>query len=433
MSIFSNTLIKMHKNNTNTVNRVKIIHHVRNIDVHNFLKGISDIEIAPTKGLGEDEYTMRCQNLLNNCAEGFLSYMWNIDVNEAYKFDSKIKPDMSKSNFFLSRNNGEATIIFTSLTNERQAYFVKNANEWSKRKGLNLYFIAINGDNMKTDYAENIANFEISIRENNHIVFVTANMAARSFSVPKIVNGIMMVNEPALASAEQKYNRLSTFDYDNQNKIGNMYWFNFNSMKCVCPLYTMLYNDVLENKKKKDINGKSLVNMFDCIDIFEQYDQTMKEKTHKWEENDIFDCINKGTISHDEVTAHIVNFCPEIEDAVAEMIKKFEIDVVSLNTKNWKIGKTLQKKLNAGRSKETKKKSKNEEKEKKVRILNLEVATSLVGLILSHSKEDRDFDCFVTDACHIFSSDVVEKIGKKEMKNLWKVFENCIVNLAFRC
>ena len=77
MSIFSNTLIKMHKNNTNTVNRVKIIHHVRNIDVHNFLKGISDIEIAPTKGLGEDEYTMRCQNLLNNCAEGFLSYMWN--------------------------------------------------------------------------------------------------------------------------------------------------------------------------------------------------------------------------------------------------------------------------------------------------------------------------------------------------------------------
>ena len=111
----------------------------------------------------------------------------------------------------------------------------------------------------------------------------------------------------------------------------------------------------------------------------------------------------------------------------------FKIDVVSLNTKNWKIGKTLQKKLNAGRSKETNKKSKNEEKEKKVRILNLEVATSLVGLILGHSKEDRDFDCFATDACHIFSSDVVENIGKKEMENLWKVFENCIVNLAFRC
>ena len=151
------------------------------------------------------------------------------------------------------------------------------------------------------------------------------------------VNGIMMVNEPALASAEQKYNRLSTFDYDNQNKIGNMYWFNFNSMKCVCPLYTLLYNDVLENKKKKDINGNPLVNMFDCIDIFEQYDQTMKEKTHKWEENDIFDSINKGTISHDEVTAHIVNFCPELEDAIAKFIENFKIDIVSLNTKNWKI------------------------------------------------------------------------------------------------
>ena len=61
-----------------------------------------------------------------------------------------------------------------------------NANEWSKRKGLNLYFIAINGDNMKTDYAENIANFEIDIKEDKHIVFVTANMAARSFSVPNL-------------------------------------------------------------------------------------------------------------------------------------------------------------------------------------------------------------------------------------------------------
>lgn len=430
--MFSAKIIKQHAANVNTIQRVKIKHHVRSIDVHNMLKATAEVDIIPSYGCGEDEYTMRCQNLLNNCPESFLGYMWNINATTVYKFDSKIKTDLTNSNFFLSRNNGEATIIFTSLTNARQNEFVKIANEWSKRNELNLLFISVNGDNMKTADAEIIANYEVDCHQDNHIVFVTANMAARSFSVPKIVNGIMMVNEPGLASAEQKYNRLSTIDYDNENKIGNMYWFNFTSMKCVCPLYNLLYNDLLENKKKKDTNGKNLVNMFDCVDIFEQVGQRIKEKTHVWTEQDIFESIVTGTISHDEITAHIVNFCPELSEAIADMVKTFKLNLVGLNVANWKIGKTMQAKINGtGRSMLSNKKELTE-KEKKTRILNLEVATSLVGLTLGH--ENRNFNNFVQDACHIFSSTIVKHIGKTYLEILWNdYFVKTITELAYKC
>lgn len=435
MAIFSTKFINSLKQNNNVAKRVKIIHHVRNIEFDKFLK---ETEMNDIKD-GEDEYSFRCQNILMKTTTSFLDYMWNPSVKNLFvqkttKTGKKISnyDPTNSTNFYLSRNAGEATIIFTSLTNKQQTNFVKTANLWGNNH--NIKFFAINGTETSNACAEILANGLIKVHSDSHCVFVTSNMAARSFSVPKIVNGIMMVNEPGYASAIQKYNRLSTIDWDNLNKVSHMYWFNFKSLKLICPLFNIMYIDLNEKKKQKDINGKSIKTMFDTIDIFSQDGETQKETTKEWKEEDIFNEINKGIVKHDFISNHLRNCVPELEEIIAEIRKKINFD--QFNLKSVKLGKTNQKNLNGGKSGDTihpEKPEENEENEKKVKVKfsDLEIATTMVTLTLGHDEEERNFRNFCADCMHLFTFEGIRAIGTENMEKLWSIVESQIKNLKW--
>lgn len=433
MSIYNKIYVNSLKNNKNKVKRVEVIHHIRNVNIDKFLKKASDF----INDGNIDEYSFRCQNILNNTAEEFLDYMWN-PTNKS-KFEQEKKQGFSiakkiNNNFYLTKNPGEATIIFTSLTNKDQLTFVNKANIWGKN--FNIKFFSINGVETNTACAEIYAKGIIKNYNDFHCVFITANMAARSFSVPKIVNGIMMVNEPGIATAEQKYNRLSTIDWNNLNKIAHMYWFNFKAMSAVCPLYTMVYEDLLMCKDKKDQHNKYIKTMLDTINIFIQNDEDQNENLTKWTETKLLEKINRGTIDHDTVTALTINHCDGLEQMVAELVSSLKLN--DFNLKTDKIGKTMQKKINAG--KQAKRTTidngepdvtDSDPKTKKVQLLNIEIAVKMVSLTLGHDKEDRDFDNFACDCNYIFTSEGVKKIGKSNLQKLWKLIETKIAPLAF--
>ncbi len=432
--LFDTKYITKLQQNNNVAPRVKIVHHVRNIEFDKFLSETVMGAIKET----DDEYSFRCQNILIKNTNSFLNYMWNPSVTNMFvqkkikglnvsNFDTDTYP-----NFYLSRNAGEATIIFTSLTNNQQTEFVKRANLWGTN--LNIKFFAINGLETTNASAEILANNLIKVHSDSHCVFVTSNMAARSFSVPKIVNGIMMVNEPGYASAIQKYNRLSTIDWDNLNKVSHMYWFNFKSLKLVCPLFNIIYNDLNEKKKQQVIYGKSIKTMFATIDIFRQDNETQAETTKKWTEQDIFNEINKGIVKHDFIANHLRNCVPEIEEIVAEIRNSINFDDFGMKTV--KLGKTAQKTIGGGKSGNIIRPDKpedNEETEKKVKIKfsDLEIATTMVTLTLNHDETDRDFRTFCADCKYLFTFEGIRKIGEKNMKKLWAVFENNIKNLKW--
>lgn len=436
MTLFSNKFLKELDENNNVAKRVKINHHIRNISFDKFLKE-ADNFIKENKN--EDEYSYRCQNILMKTTTEFLNYMWI--STEQKMFDKKKKGKFeivsgnNSSNFYLSKNPGETTIIFTSLTNDEQNKFVELANEWGHDK---IKFFAINGEKTTSACAEIMANGIIRTHSDSHCVFVTANMAARSFSVPKIVNGIMMVNEPGYASATQKYERLSTIDRENPNKISNMYWFNFKSLNLICPLFNMMYIDIVENGKKKDTNGKSIKLMNDTINIFQQDDESQSETEAKWKKEDIFKEINKGIVHHDFIAANIRNCFPEIENVVAEVLKNINLNDLELKTQ--KIGKTTQQKLNGGKSAKRVKENtdgpeENDnfgEKRISVKYSNLEIATAMVMRTLEHEKSDRDFDSFECDCKHIFTNEGLFKIGKKNIQKFWAEINKTIVNLEWR-
>lgn len=435
MAIFSTKFINSLKQNNNVANRVKIIHHVRNIEFDKFLL---ETEMNDIKD-GEDEYSFRCQNILMKTTTSFLDYMWNPSVKNLFvqkttKTGKKISnyDPTNSTNFYLSRNAGEATIIFTSLTNKQQTDFVKTANLWGNNH--NIKFFAINGTETSNACAEILANGLIKVHSDSHCVFVTSNMAARSFSVPKIVNGIMMVNEPGYASAIQKYNRLSTIDWDNLNKVSHMYWFNFKSLKLICPLFNIMYIDLNEKKKQKDINGKSIKTMFDTIDIFSQDGESQAENTKNWKEEDIFNEINKGIVKHDFISNHLRNCVPELEEIIAEIRKKINFD--QFNLKSVKLGKTNQKNLNGGKSGDTihpEKPEENEENEKtvKVKFSDLEIATTMVTLTLGHEENDRDFGNFCIDCKYVFTLEGIRAIGPENMEKIWSIVESQIKNLKW--
>lgn len=434
-NLFDTSFINKLQQNNNKAKRVKIVHHVRNIEFDKFLK---ETEMNDIKN-GEDEYSFRCQNILMKTTTSFLDYMWNPSVKTL--FVQKTTPSGKKisnydptnsSNFYLSRNIGEATIIFTSLTNKQQTEFVKTANLWGNN--LNIKFFAINGLETSNACAEILANGLIKVHSDSHCVFVTSNMAARSFSVPKIVNGIMMVNEPGYSSAIQKYNRLSTIDWDNLNKVSHMYWFNFKSLKLICPLFNIMYIDLNEKKKQKDINGKSIKTMFDTIDIFSQDNETQAETTKKWTEQDIFNEINKGIVKHDFISNHLRNCVPELEEIIAEIRKKLDFD--KFNIKSVKLGKTNQKNLNGGKSGDIirpEKPEDDEENEKKVKakFSDLEIATTMVTLTLGHNEEERNFRNFCADCMYLFTFEGIRAIGEKNLTKLWVVVESQIKNLKW--
>ena len=388
---------------------------------------------------GDDEYSFRCQNILMKTTTSFLDYMWNPSVKTMFvqkttKSGKKISnyDPTNSSNFYLSRNVGEATIIFTSLTNKQQTEFVKTANLWGNN--LNIKFFAINGLETSNACAEILANGLIKVYSNFHCVFVTSNMAARSFSVPKIVNGIMMVNEPGYASATQKYERLSTIDWDNLNKVSHMYWFNFKSLKLICPLFNIMYIDFNEKKKQKDINGKPIKTMFDTIDIFSQDNETQAETTKKWTEQDIFNEINKGIVKHDFISNHLRNCVPELEEIIAEIRKNLDFD--KFNLKSVKLGKTNQKNLNGGKSGDIirhEKPEDDEENEKKVKakFSDLEIATTMVTLTLGHDIEDRNFGNFCIDCKYLFSFEGIRAIGAENIEKIWNIVDDQIKNLKW--
>lgn len=436
MAIFDNSFFKTLKQNNNHAKRVKIKHHIRNVDFDKFLKNVSINDLKD----GEDEYSFRCQNILMKTTNSFLDYMWNPTSTKMFikkltksgKAISNYDPENS-SNFYLSRNPGEATIIFTSLTNEQQIKFVETANIWGR--DFKIKFFAINGLETSNACAEIRANGLINVYSDYHCVFVTANMAARSFSVPKIVNGIMMVNEPCYASAIQKYNRLSTIDWANLNKVGHMYWFNFKSLKLICPLFNIMYIDLNENKNKKDINGKSIKLMFNTIDIFEQDNESQAENFRVWNENDIFNEIAKGEVRHSFIANHLRNCVPELENMIAEIRKTINLN--DMNLKTIKLGKTIQKNINGGKSGKRIKENNNEddrketEKSVKIKVSDLEIATSMVSMTLAHNEEKRSFGNFMFDCNYLFTNEGLRKIGVTKLNTIWNIIEEKIKNLKW--
>lgn len=433
--LFSTSFINKLQQNNNKAKRVKIVHHIRNIEFDKFLK---ETEMNDIKN-GEDEYSFRCQNILMKTTTSFLDYMWNPSAKTMFvqKTTKSGKPisnfdENTYPNFYLSSNKGEATIIFTSLTNKQQTEFVKRANLWGNN--LNIKFFAINGLETSNACAEILANGLIKVHSDSHCVFVTSNMAARSFSVPKIVNGIMMVNEPGYASAIQKYNRLSTIDWDNLNKVSHMYWFNFKSLKLICPLFNIMYIDLNEKKKQKDIYGKSIKTMFATIDIFSQDNESQAESKKKWTEQDIFNEINKGIVKHDFISNHLRNCVPELEEIIAEIRKKLDFD--QFNIKSVKLGKTNQKNLNGGKSGDIirpEKPEDDEENEKKVKVKfsDLEIATTMVTLTLGHDIEDRNFGNFCIDCKYLFSFEGIRAIGAENIEKIWNIVDDQIKNLKW--
>lgn len=432
--LFSTSFINTLQQNNNKAKRVKIVHHVRNIEFDKFLTETVMDAIKEN----EDEYSFRCQNILMKTTNSFLDYMWNPSVTNMFvqkkikglnvsNFDTDTYP-----NFYLSRNAGEATIIFTSLTNKQQTEFVNRANLWGKN--FNIKFFAINGLETSNACAEILANGLIKVHSDSHCVFVTSNMAARSFSVPKIVNGIMMVNEPGYASAIQKYNRLSTIDWDNLNKVSHMYWFNFKSLKLICPLFNIMYIDLNGKKKQEDIYGKSIKTMFATIDIFSQDNESQAESKKKWTEQDIFNEINKGIVKHDFISNHLRNCVPELEEIIAEIRKKLDFD--KFNLKSVKLGKTNQKNVNGGKSGDIirpEKPEDDEENEKKVKakFSDLEIATTMVTLTLGHNEEERNFRNFCADCMYLFTFEGIRAIGEKNLTKIWTVVETQIKNLKW--
>ena len=410
--------------NAPEVKRVQIIHHVRSIDIAKFLKITSKEEIIPNM----DEYSMRCQNLLTNSPIDFLEYMFD-EQNDKF-FNSKIKTNLKQNcpNFYVNTNPGEATIIFTSLKNEQQNDFVNIANTWGKER--NIIFKAINGTLTTTKAAETFANYYINVHSDKHIVFVVANMVSRSFSVPKLVNGIMMVNEPDYAPATQKFNRISTIDWDNLDKISHMYWFNFNNLSIKCPLYMLIYKDLLDNKNKKDVEGNDVKLMLDSINIFEQCADLQKEKKcEKWSETDLFNRINHGIITRDIVKSHVTNNLNHLIIEIGKILNTYNIK--TLNIKNIKVGATTQETISAGRSKEPIDRDSCIPPETTSNVLTEETTIQLVLYTLSHEKEDRDFETFIADSCNIFGIALVETLYN-ELEKLWNnIFVNNIISLEW--
>ena len=438
MPLFSEDIIQINLKNNNHATRVKINHHIRNVDFDLFLK---QIEIEDLKD-GEDEYSFRCQNILMKSTRSFLDYMWNPINTEMFveKLTKSGKPisnynPTNSNNFYLSRNPGEATIIFTSLTNDEQNKFVEMANLWGGN--FKIKFFAINGNVTCNASAELLANGLINLYSEYHCVFVTANMAARSFSVAKIVNGIMMVNEPSYSAAIQKSNRLSTIDWDNLNKIGNMYWFNFKSLKLICPLYNIMYIDYNENKNKKDIYGNPIKIMLDSIDIFKFYvqeNESQNEISVRWTEQDLFNEIANGEVKHSFIANHIRNCVPELESIISEIRETINID--DLELESIKLGKSFQNKINGGKSvkiiRDTENKNENEiEKTKKVKVSDLEIATSLVMITLEHEESKRCFGNFEFDCRYIFTPEGRRKIGENKLHKIWDIIDNKIKNLKW--
>lgn len=419
--------------------RVKLTHHVRNISIDKLLKRISDEEIKnKAEAKHEDVYSFGCSNLLVNGPDEFLTYMFDRDdANKLGMFSEKkttkgyktMRRDAGdKDNFFVSHNPGEATIIFTSLTNKKQADFVEAGDKWAGDRKIK--FFAINRDETTTRRAEDYANCAIDMYPEHHIVFVANNMPSRSFSVPKLVNGVMMVNAPGAAAAEQKFNRLTTFDSTSENKKAHMYWFNFKAMNLVCPLVNFIWNDLASKKNLKDANGKEARTMLDAIDIFDviaQNDETTTQS--RWTEKDIFEEMRRGMNQHDSIVSALTSIAPDL----AETLKKMLADALTNEDLGKiecvKLGKASMAEIDCGPS--FKKNGdhsvarSNEPSEKLRQIDAIELMARVVQLL---SESDcRTYESFVYSCACVIGAGNMRKIGEPAFVGLWKLVDEKIV------
>lgn len=165
------------------------------------------------------------------------------------------------------------------------------------------------------------------MNSSEHVVFVTNNMAARPFSVPKLVNGIMMANAPGAAAAEQKFNRLSTADRKNENKKAHMYWFNFKAMNLVRPLVNIIWNDIANKKNLKAANGQTARTMLDAIGIFDAVAQNGGTTTQsRWTKEDIFEEMRNSMNRHGSMVNALSNFAPDVAEKLNKMLAALSND-----------------------------------------------------------------------------------------------------------
>lgn len=423
----------------NEVKRVKLTHHVRNICINKLLQKISDEEIKKkAEAKHEDVYSFGCSNLLMNGPAEFLSYMF--DQSEAKKQQMFVEKKTAggyktmrrtddKDNFFVSTNPGEATIIFTSLTNAAQKNFVDVANKWAGNRKIK--FFTINGEETNTRYAEDYANLMIAMHSSEHVVFVTNNMASRSFSVPKLVNGIMMVNAPGAAAAEQKFNRLTTFGQYDKDKKAHMYWFAFKAMNLVCPLVNFVWNDVASKKNMKDAKENPAKTMLDAIDIFDvvaQNDETTTQS--RWTKEDIFKEMRSSMNQHDSLVNALSNFAPDLAEKLEKLVAALDNDDLSA-IKDVKLGKADMAEIDCGptfkkNGAEKQQSSKTDEKPSR-RPDSVEILAKVIQL-LSESNH-YEYESFIASFTHVIGASNMRKIGEPAFIELWKLVDEKIVEL----
>lgn len=422
----------------NEAKRVKLIHHIRNIYIDKLLKTISDEEIKKNaEAKHEDAYSFGCSNLLEQGPEQFLSYMF--DRNDAVRrqlfsekktangYKTMRRGADDKDNFFVSHKAGQATIIFTSLTNKAQKNFVEAANSWGDSRKIE--FFTINGDETFTRYAEDYANLIIAMHPDKHVVFVTNNMASRSFSVPKLANGIMMVNAPGAAASEQKFNRLTTIDHNDANKKAHMYWFNFKAMNLVCPLVDVVWTDLNKKKTLKADNGEQARTMLDAIDIFDvivQNDETTTQS--RWTEKDIFAEQRKNMSERDVMARMLTNFAPELNEAIKEMLAELSDEDYKCIRAD-KLGKAAMAEIDCGPTFKKNGRSENRQsgdgEEKKHKPIPVEIMTSVLTTFATASS--NGYESFAMACGRVIGCDNCRKIGEPAFIKLWKIVDDKIV------
>ena len=392
--------------------RVRITHHVRNMAINDMLRK-KNTELKLTKNT-DDEYGFGCTQLLTICSTEMLDYLFNSSVNTCFNTNKKSLPT---DNFFLSCNKHEATIFFTSLTNKQQEDFCKKGNTWaqSKKEFEHIMFVTINGIYLRNAQCAQIyANGIINSHPDKHIVFIASNMPSRSFSVPKLMNGVMFVNDPSNAAADQKTNRLTTIDADNENKIAHMYWFNFSDIRTVCPLYQQLYLDHENCRKYKDQNGKPFRSMIDCdTSIFKiQQGDLQKEVEKKWTTKELFEEINNHEFNNSCIANYVQNNQTEFVNKLIDLLSgyKFKKDILKdlpkISIKHDVNGGDINHGRTYKGSKSNKAETEDKKKENNYMILPLQIATLIMRYWFEQEYEYRTYENF----CGIIRSVLPVKI-----------------------
>lgn len=198
-------------------------------------------------------------------------------------------------------NEDYATLIFTPNENEIHAALKKLLiNILPEDKFL---IKIIDGDHMTNKNAERICNDAINDAKNvnKKVIFIASGMANRSFSVSKIKNIILFVNDPSFESLQQKIARGLT-PINNENNIkANIIDFRLNYKN---PEMAKTY---FENIGLSAINGeynKQSLNENEYIELICRHDK-ISFYEYFWENKDPFHELNAADIKR---MMHTENF-----------------------------------------------------------------------------------------------------------------------------